>query len=99
MLSSNMIDVIVGTASISGSLGYLLAWRIHRRSQPPTIDEISAYMERKLAMDEMEAQEHRLRTIALRANRRTMPNPQSGPPARVTRMAVTRGGSRETFLK
>lgn len=97
MISDNLADLIMATAGIAGSLGYLLAWRVHGKSQP-TVDEVAAYMERKVAMEEMEAQEHRLRTIALRANRTAMPNPNSGPPARISRMAVTRGG-RETFFQ
>lgn len=97
MISDNLADIVMATAGIAGSLGYLLAWRVHGKRQP-TVDEVSAYMERKVAMDEMEAQEHRLRTIALRANRIAMPNPNSGPPARISRMAVTRGG-RETFFQ
>lgn len=98
MVSNNVADLLLATAGIAGSLGYLLAWRVHGRRQPLTVDEVSEYMEKKVAMEEMEAQEHRLRTIALRANRTAMPNVNSGPPARISRMTVTRGG-RETFFQ
>lgn len=87
------------SAMLSGSASYLLAWQVHGRSQPPTVDEIAAYMERKVAMEEMELQEHRLRTIALRANRIVMPHPNSGPPARVTRITMAPRSGRETFFR
>ena len=96
-MSDNVADLLLATAGIAGSLGYLLAWRVHGKRQP-TVDDVNAYMERRVAMEEMEAQEHRLRTIALRANRTAMPNVNSGPPARVSRMNVARGG-RETFFQ
>lgn len=87
------------SAMVSGSTFYLLAWRVHGRSQPPTVDEIAAYMERKVAMEQMELQEHRLRTIALRANRIAMPHPNSGPPARVTRIIMAPKEGRETIFR
>lgn len=99
MVSNNLADVVMATAGIAGSLGYLLAWRVHSKRQPPTVDEIAAYMDRKVTMDEMEAQEHRLRTIALRSQRNAMPNVNSGPPARVTRMNVAPRDVREMFFK
>lgn len=99
MVSDNAADLIMATAMISGSLGYLLAWRVHRKSQPPTVDDIAAYMDRRLAMEAMEEQEHRLRTIAIRANRTAMPHPNSGPPARLSRITMTQRGGRDNFFK
>lgn len=98
MISDNLTDLIVATAGIAGSLGYLLAWRVHGKGQP-SVDDIAEYMERKLAMEEMELQEHRLRTIALRANRIAMPHPNSGPPARISRMGLAPRVGRETNFK
>ena len=83
-------DLIVVTASLSGSLCYLLAWRIHGE-RLPSADEADRYMQRVVSQEELELQEHRLRTIAIRADRLAMPNPESGPPARISRMVVKKG--------
>ena len=91
------VTAAIVSGMICGATFYLLAWRVHGKRQP-TVDEIAEYMERKMAMEEMEMQEHRLRTIALRANRIVMPHPNSGPPARVSRIAMTPRVGRETFF-
>lgn len=91
------LDLIIVTGSLSGATGYLLAWRIHRVVKP-TQEQLQQYMDRVVAVEDSEAREHRMRTIAQRAHRRTMENPESGPPARVSRAIAEKGGP-ETFFK
>ena len=92
------LTAAIVSGMICGSVMYLVAWRLHG-AQHMSTEDIVAYMDRKVTMEEMEAQEHRLRTIALRANRLAMPNLNSGPPARVSRMTVGPKEFRETFFK
>ena len=83
------IDLIFATAGLSGATGYLLAWRIH--GFVPTTEAVARYMDRVVAQEDVEKQEQRLRTIAVRSKRTAMPHPESGPPARISRMVVSEG--------
>jgi len=85
-----IFDTIIVTASIAGSCGYLLAWRIHRVPMVAP-DDMVAYMGQITSQEEFLDHEHRMRTLAIRANRTAMPNVNSGPPARISRGVVKRG--------
>ena len=89
------VTAAMASAMLSGSSMYLLAWRIHGHRYDPSIDEVAVHLGKIVSQEEIIAQEHRLRTIAQRANRTAMPNAESGPPARVSRGIV----GRETFFQ
>jgi hypothetical protein len=73
------------SAAASGGVAYVLGWLIHRKPV-----DVAAYMAPVVPIAEFEANERRLRRIAFDANRTALPNPESGPPARITqaRMAA-----------
>lgn len=76
------ITAVVLAAITSGSAGYWLGRFVHDRAVP-TLEDIAG-----VPAEEQEAREHKLRRILFDAERTSMPNPESGMPARVTMMQV-----------
>ncbi len=76
-------------AVVSGFVGFLLAWFI-RPEPSPSIDDIAEYMNAVVSVEEADARERRLRRQMFDADRKSLPNPESGSPARVTTMRLRR---------
>ncbi|MGD9621214.1 MAG: hypothetical protein AB7G47_21275 [Mycolicibacterium sp.] len=76
------ITAAVLAAITSGSAGYWLGRFIHDRAVP-RLEEIAG-----VPAEELEARERKLRRVLFDAERYSLPNPESGMPARVTTMQV-----------
>lgn len=72
------------SAATSGGVAYVLGWLIHRGPA-----DVAAYMAPVVApVEQCEADERILRRFVFDANRTALPNRESGPPARVTRLRM-----------
>lgn len=77
----NAIAIAALSGFVSGGVAYTLAWLVHRN--PPDVAEYLAPVVG--TPDELAAHERRLRRQMFDANRTALPNPESGPPARIAR--------------
>lgn len=86
----NAMTIAALSSITTGGTAYFLAWLVHGRQPPPSADDITEFMDRVVAAEEVEARERRLRRMLHDADRHSLPRTDAGPPARVTTMRIRR---------
>ena len=78
-------------------LGYALRAGTHRCTQPDR-EDIRAYLDAQLGLEELEIADRRMRAQMLKAGRTSVPHPNAGAPARISSIHVVRSvqGSRRS---
>jgi hypothetical protein len=91
MSPAAMVILTLVAMAFAFAIGHWVGWNQRAKHLPrPSVDEVAAYLDGVVEVEDYEARVRRNENMLRMAGRDSMPRGNSGPPARISKMRISK---------